>query len=139
MRLSIKADEVMSYFCWAYTNALLKKLLDLTAANRIFEEEEDKATFGSVIPQRLTTISYQVLSELGRQLPFRISISKSMFPEDIKKIISAGLEYIEIFSEVGFSVDLLKFEITKIILDNPNPEKSSEKIIEHLRSKYGLS
>jgi hypothetical protein len=112
-RLVIKSTDVMDHFCWAYTNALLEKLIDLDEKDKIFVDGGNKAlhmeTSGRTYSSSVTDIAGAVMFELTQQITYQ-AISQSATPSQVAELISVCREFLDIFKK------------KEAIAEEPNPE-----------------
>jgi len=89
-------QDVRNGFSYSFTKALLKKLLQLKASNRIFKEglPAEKSSVDYI-----TDIAHSVISHLTSQVGTTFSVSYTMSPDKIDDLIEITQEFLAIFEE----------------------------------------
>lgn len=85
--LLIPSHEVMNGFCYAYTSALLKKLIEINAQGKVFSTTN---------PGWLTDIASVVCNQLIEQISFEEDDFVDN-PGVIKRLINTTKEFLAIF------------------------------------------
>ena len=92
--LLIQRDAVMSSFCYAYTEALLNRLLQLIKTNGVFKEEKP-----SDESAELTDLAFAIIQNLHTQVPTPASGSNHIKPKKLEKYIGTVKAFLAAFQK----------------------------------------
>lgn len=141
--LVIDPAAVMSHFCWAHTDALLKKMVSLDNEDRIFKCGMQSATFKEAqhlkSSSEVTEIASSVIGEIVTQIHLDSEyLFRSLHPSDIESILRITEEFLEAFKKTQYSEADLKAELAEIHYASLSSFESAENIIKLLREKYRI-
>lgn len=89
--------EAINGFCYPFAEALLAKIEELQAEDRIFEEGLKKAhSRNEQHNSSLTSIAYSVLEKICQQVEYS-TVGSSSTPLEVQKIINLTREFLKIF------------------------------------------
>jgi hypothetical protein len=114
-RLVIRPAEVMTNFCWAYTNALLQKLVELDEKDEIFVNGGNKALHmetdsNTIYSSEVTGIARVVMFELTEQIKCQGVDCHTTTPSQVTKLMSVCREFLDIFKK------------KEVVVEEPNRE-----------------